>query len=55
MGLGSIDNADNRGFADWKSVHGTGPILTPSKSDDAAPPPLICFSHLRWDFVTQRP
>ncbi|PTQ63379.1 UDP-galactopyranose mutase [Sphingomonas sp. PP-CE-3G-477] len=55
MGLGSIDNADNRGFADWKTVHGIGPILTPSKSDDAAPPPLICFSHLRWDFVTQRP
>ncbi len=55
MGLGSIDNADNRGFADWKSVHGIGPILTPSNSDDAAPPPLICFSHLRWDFVTQRP
>ena len=21
----------------------------------AAPAPLICFSHLRWDFVLQRP
>ncbi|RZM17735.1 MAG: glycosyltransferase family 1 protein, partial [Sphingomonas sp.] len=35
-------------------VHG------PSRSVDEAPAhpvsaPLICFSHLRWDFVTQRP
>ncbi len=36
-------------------MHGIGPTPTPANSDDAAPPPLICFSHLRWDFVTQRP
>ncbi len=27
-----------------------GPVPTPNPL-----PPLICFSHLRWDFVTQRP
>ena len=33
-----------------------GSVLTPSP-DQPAPmlSPLICFSHLRWDFVTQRP
>ncbi len=56
MGLGSINNADDRGFADWKSVHGIGPTPTLATTDDTSPPPpLICFSHLRWDFVTQRP
>ena len=56
MGLGSTNNADDRGFADWKSVHGIGPTPTLSTTDDTSPPPpLICFSHLRWDFVTQRP
>lgn len=36
-------------------MHGTA---TPSKiaiNDDHSAAPLICFSHLRWDFVTQRP
>ena len=33
------------------SVHGS--ILTPLPATPL--PPLICFSHLRWDFVTQRP
>lgn len=33
------------------SVHGS--ILTPPPATPL--PPLICFSHLRWDFVTQRP
>ncbi len=55
MRLGSINNADDRGTADWKSVHGIGPTPSLSTIDDAGPPPLICFSHLRWDFVTQRP
>ena len=33
-----------------------GPVLTPPAPAAQAPlPPLICFSHLRWDFVTQRP
>jgi UDP-galactopyranose mutase len=26
-----------------------------AQAEAAAPPPLICFSHLRWDFVWQRP
>ena len=30
-----------------------GPI--PFSSATKTPPPLICFSHLRWDFVFQRP
>jgi UDP-galactopyranose mutase len=34
-------------------VHGTATTL--DTSSDATLPPLICFSHLRWDFVTQRP
>ena len=25
------------------------------QGDDGLVPPIICFSHLRWDFVTQRP
>ena len=29
-------------------------VTTPAHPVDALPP-LICFSHLRWDFVTQRP
>ena len=34
-----------------------GPVLTPLPPVASAPSlsPLICFSHLRWDFVTQRP
>ena len=34
-----------------------GPIRLPDcpDADAATLPPLICFSHLRWDFVTQRP
>ncbi len=34
-----------------------GSVLMPVASTLPAPslPPLICFSHLRWDFVTQRP
>ena len=55
MVLGSNTHADNRGLSDWNSVHGIGPTSSLSTIDDAAPPPLICFSHLRWDFVTQRP
>ena len=36
-------------------MHGQVPSSSvPAPSGDA-PPPLICFSHLRWDFVTQRP
>ena len=30
-------------------------IARGSNDDHPAAPPLICFSHLRWDFVTQRP
>jgi len=36
-------------------VHDIGPAPQFSTIDEASPPPLICFSHLRWDFVTQRP
>ncbi|WP_243650114.1 UDP-galactopyranose mutase [Sphingomonas sp. PP-CC-3G-468] len=37
-------------------MHGIGPTPTLATTDDTSPPPpLICFSHLRWDFVTQRP
>ncbi len=32
-----------------------GSIATPPPAPPATRPPLICFSHLRWDFVTQRP
>ena len=34
-----------------------GPVLLPMPSalPAPAPSPIICFSHLRWDFVTQRP
>ncbi len=34
-----------------------GPVLNDQSSPATAAtlPPLICFSHLRWDFVTQRP
>lgn len=32
------------------------PVLSPAFADDhGAHVPLICFSHLRWDFVLQRP
>ena len=34
------------------SVHASFP---PAPSAGSPLPPLICFSHLRWDFVTQRP
>ncbi len=34
-------------------MHGSGFSSTLPGTD--ANPPLICFSHLRWDFVTQRP
>ena len=33
-------------------MHGSA---TAAERVDRAPAPLICFSHLRWDFVTQRP
>lgn len=36
-------------------VHGIGPTPGLGTIDNPGPPPLICFSHLRWDFVTQRP
>ncbi|WP_420383940.1 glycosyltransferase family 1 protein [Novosphingobium sp.] len=36
-------------------MHDTGSIFKHSAIDEPGPPPLICFSHLRWDFVTQRP
>ncbi len=39
-------------------MRGTASIpdpLQPIRSGDDTPLPLICFSHLRWDFVTQRP
>ena len=29
--------------------------LIPTPTNAPVPSPLICFSHLRWDFVTQRP
>ena len=32
-----------------------GPTSTPATEPLSVLPPLICFSHLRWDFVTQRP
>ena len=34
-----------------------GPVLSHPAPSASVPilPPLICFSHLRWDFVTQRP
>lgn len=35
-------------------MHGSGPDYDLSNSPNSYPP-LICFSHLRWDFVTQRP
>lgn len=35
-------------------MHGIGPDESLSPAQDSNPP-LICFSHLRWDFVTQRP
>jgi UDP-galactopyranose mutase len=31
------------------------PIRLDADTADAAPPALVCFSHLRWHFVTQRP
>lgn len=34
-------------------MHGSG--FSPTLSGTDSVPPLICFSHLRWDFVTQRP
>ncbi len=43
-----------------KRVHGSGflPVSAgriPDQSPHRNPAPLLCFSHLRWDFVTQRP
>ena len=36
-------------------MHGSSVIVDLTTELGAAPQPLICFSHLRWDFVTQRP
>jgi len=36
-------------------VHGTATTNELAVNDDDRAAPLICFSHLRWDFVTQRP
>ena len=47
----------NSALTYWSnSVHGPG--FSPATTHSAPPTavaPLICFSHLRWDFVTQRP
>jgi UDP-galactopyranose mutase len=32
-----------------------GPMMTQRTADSVAEPDLVCFSHLRWDFVYQRP
>ncbi|MGI4732826.1 MAG: UDP-galactopyranose mutase [Janthinobacterium lividum] len=48
---------DGSGFETTSAVANV-PVLAARRghNDDApAAPPLICFSHLRWDFVTQRP
>ena len=31
------------------------PLPRPSRNASEAPPDLVCFSHLRWDCVYQRP
>ncbi len=36
-------------------MHGPIRSSTPYATPVSSLPPLICFSHLRWDFVTQRP
>ncbi len=36
-------------------MHGTAKPSKFAINDDDRAAPLICFSHLRWDFVTQRP
>ena len=38
---------------DKVGVHGSGSSQLPASSN--TPTTLICFSHLRWDFVFQRP
>src|ERR1700712_884064 len=44
-------------FDEDDSMHGPALLHATMAAPEApAPlPPLICFSHLRWDFVTQRP
>jgi len=48
---------ENKGMPDWKSVPDTGnaPPGKDEQADGARRPDLVCFSHLRWDFVFQRP
>src|SRR5438045_3590661 len=36
----------------WSTVHRQGTV---SATGELCPPDLVCFSHLRWDFVYQRP
>ena len=36
-------------------VHGQASSSPSTSTPPSTLPPLICFSHLRWDFVTQRP
>lgn len=47
---------ENKGEPDWKAIpepaHGSG---KDGKPDGDRRPDLVCFSHLRWDFVFQRP
>jgi glycosyltransferase involved in cell wall biosynthesis len=47
---------EDKGKPDWKAVlepaHGSG---KDGKPDGDRRPDLVCFSHLRWDFVFQRP
>src|ERR1041385_21634 len=51
VGSASLEKINtNKIFNDSKPNY--DPVATPV---DSAPPDLICFSHLRWDFVYQRP
>ena len=47
---------EDKGKPAWKAIlepaHGSG---NDGKPDGDRRPDLVCFSHLRWDFVFQRP